>query len=275
MIQTKQNTLFSTDQPIWFRVLNVMILVPIIAWPLVAFLSCFMLDHPKDEAATLRWFYLTNAYPIYLLVLVWLNTKIFKINKRLGLIIPIVFIIGMIWSVVGVLAFFKINNEADSKAEKIAAERKKLGFIGSDDTYKVLEGKLYYKDTFVSTIDTASVVALADDFVKDSSTVYHTTKKIVDADAETFMTLRYHWQQDDKHIYKNGKIVPSVDVETFRPLNEYYAVDKLNAFYQTELIKGVIRQTFEIIEGTLNARDVRNCYRMGKTVDCKTLQQPR
>jgi hypothetical protein len=91
------------DLPMWFKVLNCTMLVPVCFWPFVFFISIFFFDHPKSFFSTVLLFLLVNAYPVYLAVLVYLNSKLFKKNKPAGLILPVLYLSGTIALIVFIL----------------------------------------------------------------------------------------------------------------------------------------------------------------------------
>jgi fructose-specific phosphotransferase system IIC component len=79
--------IFPKEQPDWFRGLNMILMLPILAWPFVLFLSIFMFDNPfQDHRKTFLQFLAVIAYPVYLVLLALLNSRLFTRNKILGTI---------------------------------------------------------------------------------------------------------------------------------------------------------------------------------------------
>jgi hypothetical protein len=74
--------------PIWFRMVNALILLPSIAWPFIFFGSIFMFDNPKHFLLTFVLFLAVNAYPVYLVALFKVNEKLYEKNMALAAIIP-------------------------------------------------------------------------------------------------------------------------------------------------------------------------------------------
>jgi len=91
MIKRYLRELFSKDLPDWFRVLNFGMALLVLLWPFVFFMTIFLFDKP-DSGTVLNYvlFFLINAYPAYLLLLLYLNTKLFQKNRILGSILPLI-----------------------------------------------------------------------------------------------------------------------------------------------------------------------------------------
>ena len=73
----KRLTLFSKELPLWFKLLNLSILLPIIIWPFILFGSIFIFDNPENFALALLLFLGIIAYPVYLLVIAELNARLY------------------------------------------------------------------------------------------------------------------------------------------------------------------------------------------------------
>lgn len=96
----------TTKKPIWFILLNLLFLVPILAWPLVFYASLFTFDNPNANGnLQMLIFVAVNAYPLYLIALMLLNFRVYRNNKRLTTILPIVFIVLTIALAAWLLAY--------------------------------------------------------------------------------------------------------------------------------------------------------------------------
>lgn len=80
--------IFPKEQPDWFRGLNMILILPILAWPFVLFMGIFMFDNPfQDHQKAFLQFIALIAYPVYLVLLALLNSRFFSWNKMLGTIL--------------------------------------------------------------------------------------------------------------------------------------------------------------------------------------------
>ncbi len=82
--------LFSRELPDWFRVMNFGMLLLVLLWPFVLFMTIVMFDQP-DSGTIVNYFlfFVINAYPLYLLPVLYFNTKLFQKNRLLGSILPV------------------------------------------------------------------------------------------------------------------------------------------------------------------------------------------
>src|SRR5699024_5207615 len=79
----------SKEIPTKFKWINWLILIPILLWPLVFFMTIFFFDDPNANPIMV-WglFFAVNLYPLYLIVLFELNARLYKKSKIIGNIIP-------------------------------------------------------------------------------------------------------------------------------------------------------------------------------------------
>ena len=80
--------IFAEDLDKWFKYLNLLILLPALAWPYVLFILIFLFDNPNSYLETWLIVFSIIFYPIYLLIICILNIKLFRLNKILGAILP-------------------------------------------------------------------------------------------------------------------------------------------------------------------------------------------
>lgn len=91
MLQSVFKELFSKELPDWFRVMNFGMLLLVLLWPFVLFMTIVMFDEP-DSGTTFNYvlFFIINAYPLYLLPVLYYNTKLFHKNRLLGSVLPVI-----------------------------------------------------------------------------------------------------------------------------------------------------------------------------------------
>jgi hypothetical protein len=231
---------FTKENPIWFNVLNLLILLPILIWPFIFYTTIFFFDNPKNIGLTYLLFFTVNAYPIYLLIIAFFNSKLFFKNRILGLILPLIIAVGCLYTAFSIR---KDSAEGLAEVEKIDKEREAQGFIGVSDDFKIVDNRVFRYDTLIE-----------------------------GADAKTFEIVSWAWQRDKNYYYRFGKRVPTVDRETFEDLDYHYGKDKNHAYYDDNIIEGADAKTFYHIEGTQDAKDKNNCYRWGEKVDCTVIE---
>lgn len=240
MIKKIRNQIFSNGQPKWFRNLNLVILLPILLWPIIFYTTIFFFDNPQNLGLTYLLFFVVNAYPIYLLIIAYLNSLLFRKRKFFALLLPLTIILTILY---GVSSYIYFVGHALSKTIEREQTRTKQGFIGVNDDYKIINDKVYRYDTL-----------------------------IVGADAKTFEIISWDWERDKNYYYRFGKKIPSIDRQSFKLLDYHYAKDKFHVYYDENIIEGADTKTFYHIDGTQDAKDANNCYRWGKKVDCEVLK---
>lgn len=240
MIEKIKSYLKYKELPKWFKILNLSILLPILLWPLVFFTTIFFFDNPPNTFYAFLLFLFVNAYPFYLAILALINIKLYKWNKLIGLILPIIFL-GAASFCIGYY-MYKIGDIFINKT-KTEIQREKMGILGND-------------------------------FVKRNNQIFLNDTIVKGADAESFEIISYDWSKDKNHFYYFGKPIYEIDYPSFKFLDYHYAKDKYHVFYDDKIIEGADAKTFYHIEGTQDGKDARNCYRWGKKVDCKVLNNP-
>jgi hypothetical protein len=84
------------DIPDWFLIICILISLPILACPIVFYLSIFMFDSPKSGVLEFLYFLLINSYSFVLIANALLSFHFYKKSKIIGtliLLIPIAFYI--------------------------------------------------------------------------------------------------------------------------------------------------------------------------------------
>ena len=239
MIKKIFGQLFSKELPKWFKFLNSTILTPVLLWPFVLFSTIFFFDNPNNLGLSFLLFLTVNIYPFYIVLIAYYNSKLFLKNRILGSILPISLMIFLSVSLVYLIVLIgdKINSRSN-----IDIERKKQGYIGETDEFKIIQNKVYYYDTL-----------------------------IVGADASTFETVSWEWQRDKQYYYFFGKRIAYIDRKSFQDLDYHYGKDKFNVYYDEKIIKGADASTFIHIEDSQDGKDKYGCYRYGKKINCKEL----
>ena len=239
MIKRIIGQIFLKGLPKWFRLLNGSLLLPILLWPFVLYTTIFFFDNPKNLGLTYLAFFAVNAYPIYLLTVAYFNSKLFQKNKILGSILPTT---TLSFLTVGVVYILFSMGQVIYRSATRDIERAKQGYIGTNNDYRVLDNKVFRKDTL-----------------------------IVGADASTFEIISWDWQRDKNFYYRFGKKITEIDRQSFELLDYHYAKDKNHVFYDENIIEGADAPTFKHIDGTQDGKDKNFCYRYGEKVDCKIL----
>lgn len=90
MLRSVFKELFSRELPDWFRVMNFGMLLLVLLWPFVFFMTIVMFDQP-DSGTTFNYvvFFIINAYPFYLVPILYYKTKLFQKNRLLGSVLPL------------------------------------------------------------------------------------------------------------------------------------------------------------------------------------------
>ncbi|PXY01477.1 hypothetical protein DF185_08310 [Marinifilum breve] len=70
-----------------YRILQVVSLLPILAWPLVFYVSAFLFDDPNGNASLL--FFAINAYPLYLIANLILSKKLYENERSISVLLLI------------------------------------------------------------------------------------------------------------------------------------------------------------------------------------------
>lgn len=234
--------LFPKDLPHGLRLLNTVILLPILAWPFVFFLSIFLFDQPREDYLPVYLaFFAINAYPLYLMAIAYFNIRLLRKNRFLGAILPAAFLLA-----IGTAAAYLFLQETidQYKSRKAEINRKKQGYLGMQEDFRIVGNKVYYYDSL-----------------------------LIGADARTFKILDWGWQCDKNAYYYKGKKLGYVDRESLSILNALYAKDKSNVYYLGEIIPGADAKSFTIKFRTRDARDANHCYRSGVKRDCKELEE--
>ncbi|MFT4666432.1 MAG: hypothetical protein ACI8YQ_001865 [Polaribacter sp.] len=89
------------SKTISYRVLQVLSLLPILAWPLIAFGTIFIFDSPNaNPSVQYLLFYGTNAYPLYLIGNFILSNRLYekRIRISIGLLLWPIILFGLLFT---------------------------------------------------------------------------------------------------------------------------------------------------------------------------------
>ena len=209
LVNRIKNYFKAVDIPVWFKILNLAILIPVLLCPFVFFTTIFFFDNPKNLFLTFLLFIAVNAYPVYLALLAYGNYKLFHNRKFLALVLPLTFLLALIGGTIYVVPSVSKNLK---QAEEVSKQKEVNGDLG-----------LGYR--------------------KDKLHVYSDDTIIKDADPATFEMVNWQWQKDSKSYFYQGKLVPYIDYATFQYLDYHYAKDKNNVYYNDKIIEGADAKT--------------------------------
>ena len=237
-----RNYFKSADIPLWFKILNLIILIPVLLCPFVFFTTIFFFDNPKSLFLTFLFFLAVNAYPLYLGLLAFGNYKLYRRNKYLALVLPMIFLLVL---VKGTFYILSVKEETFKKTEE--AKKEELRMIANGE--------------------------LGAGFKKDKLNVYLLDTLVNNADASTFEVLNWHWQKDKSSYFYRGKPLPGVDYKSFIMLQGNYAKDKNNVYYENAIVQGADPITFNVDDLTYIGKDKSGCYVNGEKADCSQAEE--
>jgi len=251
----------SKEIPKKFKWINWLILIPILLWPLVFFMTVFFFDDPNANPIMV-WglFFVVNLYPLYLFALFELNARLYKKQKLAGYIIPL--------AIFGVLLYFLgsfyISNKHSSNERKIKIqERKEAGYIGSCDTYRILNDTVYYKDALLNA-DAFSFEYLGCHYGKDKNNAFKGEEIIEGSHSKSFEVIDWQWQKDSFRYYFKGEVMEDIDYPTFEVLDLSYSKDKYRVYFRKRIVEEAQPQTCKVNSMTGIGDDGINKFEHGK-----------
>jgi|GEM_PF-5468920 len=251
--------------------LNKVILLPIVVWPLLFFSSIFLFDDPTASSLLAGSLFIAiNSYPIFLYCLYRINADIYRQYGKIGHIIPLLIISAFLTVVVlQVNKSSKLNMEIESRLAEKERKRVAAGFIGNCSTYKIVKDSIFYWsnnfqiDFFVKSYD-VDFQLINCHYAKDITNVYSGDNIIDEADPESFEIIDKRWQCDKNNFYHGGQVMDYVDFETFQILELNYSKDKNKVYYGRQEIEYADPNTFEVNSNTHYASDKNRRYYYGK-----------
>ena len=97
MLKSILHLLTDERYPKWFRLLNGFSLTPILAWPIIAFASTYLLEFTEGlfiDTVTSLVIALVNFYPLYLLRMFLYSFQTYSESKQLAVFTPL-FVLGV------------------------------------------------------------------------------------------------------------------------------------------------------------------------------------
>jgi len=225
-----RNYFRSVDIPLWFKLLNLVILIPALLWPFVFFSTIFFFDNPHNLFLTLLLFLAVNAYPIYLALLAFGNYKLYRRSKYLAPVLPLISLLALASGTVYIVSGVKENLKQSVEKSKQKAASGDLGM----------------------------------GFRKDKLYVYSDDTIIKNADPATFEIVNWQWEKDKSTYFYNGKAMPEVDFNSFVILQGNYSKDKNRVYFYNNIVVDADPATFKVDDMTYIGRDKFGCYKDGE-----------
>ncbi len=254
---------FSKELPRKFKLMNWIILIPTLFWPLIFYMSIFFFDDPNANPM-LVWllFFGVNLYPLYLFLFFELNARLYKKYNLVGYILPILMISS--------LSYFFIdqyNSSQKFKNDRILEnqKRKEAGNIGFCDTYKIKDNVVFYRDTIFNA-DPLTFEYLGCHYGKDNETAFKGKERIKNSHSETFKIVDSQWQKDKNRYYYQGQALENIDYETFEILDLGYSKDKYRVYYKTSVLEDAESVSFTINRMNGIGSDGQNEFKNGKKI---------
>ena len=239
---TTNKNINTNKSPIWFKIVNLTFLIPIIFWPIVFFASIFLFDNPSNFFLTLILFLIIIAYPLYLLILVILNARLFRINRLIATIFPLTFS--------SMIIVFALN------------------FLGGPSVIFQFFRQIGTEPQ--TEIDYDNVIGF--NYRKDSTNLYYGDSLVQNADLSSFELINFEWAKDKNKVYYYGKPISKIDCKTFTYLGSGYSTDTNHVFYDTVIVEKADRFSFYFISESQDGKDKNFCYRQWKIIECSKLQ---
>lgn len=236
---TETDTRKPAQNPRWFRLLNLIFLLPCLAWPVLLVGLAFS-DSPKYNVGLAILF--VFGYPVVLVVMMLNNAKLFSKNEAVATIMPIVSV--PVLSILGVYIYFGLL----------------FGFNNSNE---------FYNQDEVTRKAPVSGYKITD----DRSPIFFDDSELTNVDRPSFTIIdtNEYWAIDKGHVYIYGQILFEAD-STFRYLGNNYCIRQSAVYYIDKPVTGADVSTFMLVtESMYDAKDKNACYYCGGKVDCKEL----
>lgn len=134
---------------------------------------------------------------------------------------------------------------------------------------------VFFNDKKILGADANSFIALDKEngYAKDKNTVYYFGQKVEGANAKTFEVISDgEYSKDDKNVYASGEIIKGADPETFREFPETsYSRDKNNLYYyygEDKFLGKIVENNFEFLNHSI-VRNGNEIYFYGKKLKLK------
>ena len=189
----------------------------------------------------------------------------------------------------GMAEYIKTNNEvyykyAEGKDFQFKVENVDLGtFKVLNDKYAKDVKNVYFSgNKSFEDVDAGTFEVLPADYSKDKNNVYSPengwTQRVNGANPKTIKVLNQFYLKDDKNVFFNDKKILGADANSFIALDKEngYAKDKNSVYYFGQKVEGADPKTFEVISDGEYSKDDKNVYASGEIIkgaDPKTFRE--
>ena len=189
----------------------------------------------------------------------------------------------------GMAEYIKTNNEvyykyAEGKDFQFKVENVDLGTFkvlnykyAKDVKNVYFSGNKSFED-----VDAGTFEVLPADYSKDKNNVYSPEngwiQRVNGANPKTIKVLNQFYLKDDKNVFFNDKKILGADANSFIALDKEngYAKDKNSVYYFGQKVEGADPKTFEVISDGEYSKDDKNVYASGEIIkgaDPKTFRE--
>ena len=189
----------------------------------------------------------------------------------------------------GMAEYIKTNNEvyykyAEGKDFQFKVENVDLGtFKVLNDKYAKDVKNVYFSgNKSFEDVDAGTFEVLPADYSKDENNVYSPEngwiQRVNGANPKTIKVLNQFYLKDDKNVFFNDKKILGADANSFIALDKEngYAKDKNSVYYFGQKVEGANAKTFEVISDGEYSKDDKNVYASGEIIkgaDPKTFRE--
>ena len=189
----------------------------------------------------------------------------------------------------GIAEYIKTNNEvyykyAEGKDFQFKVENVDLGtFKVLNDKYAKDVKNVYFSgNKSFEDVDAGTFEVLPADYSKDKNNVYSPEngwiQRVSGANPKTIKVLNQFYLKDDKNVFFNDKKILGADANSFIALDKEngYAKDKNSVYYFGKKVEGANAKTFEVISDGEYSKDDKNVYASGEIIkgaDPKTFRE--
>ena len=189
----------------------------------------------------------------------------------------------------GMAEYIKTNNEvyykyAEGKDFQFKVKNVDLGtFKVLNDKYAKDVKNVYFSgNKSFEDVDAGTFEVLPEDYSKDKNNVYSPEngwiQRVNGANPKTIKVLNQFYLKDDKNVFFNDKKILGADANSFIALDKEngYAKDKNSVYYFGQKVEGADPKTFEVISDGEYSKDDKNVYASGEIIkgaDPKTFRE--
>ena len=179
----------------------------------------------------------------------------------------------------GMAEYIKTNNEvyykyAEGKDFQFKVENVDLGtFKVLNDKYAKDVKNVYFSgNKSFEDVDAGTFEVLLADYSKDKNNVYSPEngwiQRVSGANPKTIKVLNQFYLKDDKNVFFNDKKILGADANSFIALDKEngYAKDKNTVYYFGQKVEGANAKTFEVISDGEYSKDDKNVYASGEVI---------